>query len=51
MTLTKQIRQEKKKLRQEADVNGEIKRKYDCSLREHWKGREVFEHCKYQSFN
>ena len=38
-----------KKLRREAAVIAELKRKYKCQLREHW-GKE-FEHYKYESFN
>ena len=39
------------KLRQEAAVFDEIKRKYDYQLRDHWEGGGVFEHCKCQSFS
>ena len=35
--------------RREATVIGELKRKYDCV--KHWKGRGVFQHCKYQCFS
>ena len=39
------------KLRWKAAVIDELKRKYDCQLREHWEGGGVFEHCKYQYFS
>ena len=39
------------KLRGKAAVSDELKRKYDCQLREHWERGGVFEHCKYQSFS
>ena len=39
------------KLRREAAVIGELKRKYYCQLRENWEGGGVLEHWKYQSFS
>ena len=39
------------KLRPEATVIDQLKRKYACKLHEHWEGGRIFEHCKYQSFS
>ena len=39
----------KQNLSREEAVIDELKRKYDCSLPEHWERGTVFEHCKYQS--
>ena len=41
----------KQNLSREEAVIDELKRKYDCSLPEHWERGTVFEHCKYQSFS
>ena len=35
------------KLRWEAAIIGEVKRKYECELHEHWERGDVFEHYKY----
>ena len=43
MTLTKQDKARKQKLRQEAAVVDELKRKYNCSRGEHWEEGGVFE--------
>ena len=42
MTLTKHQtdKAREQKLRRESTEIGELKRKYECSLREHWEGEE-----------
>ena len=42
-------KEREQKLRPEAGIIGELQRKCDCYLCEHWE-EGVFEHCKCQSF-
>ena len=39
------------KLRWKAAVINQLKREYDCELREYWERGRAFKHCKYQSFS